>query len=81
MILFVANLQLAPGDVASIVKVNLFDSIGQSHDVDAEDVRLDICPRLQQVTFRLPDNLRAGVVVIKVKSRDQESNVGTIRIR
>ncbi len=81
VILFVANLQLAPGDVASIVKVNLFDSIGQSHDVDAEDVRLASVPDFMQVTFRLPNNLRAGVVVIKVKSRDLESNVGTIRIR
>ena len=81
VILFVSNLQLAPGDPASIVKVNLFDSIGQSHDVDAEDVRRASVPDFMQVTFRLPDNLRAGVVVIKVKSRDLESNVGTIRIR
>ena len=81
VILFVANLQLAPGDAASIVKVNLFDSIGQSHDVNAEDVRLASVPDFMQVTFRLPNNLRAGVVVIKVKSRDLESNVGTIRIR
>lgn len=81
VILFVANLQLAPADPASIVKVALFDSIGQSHEVNAEDVRLATVPDFMQVTFRLPDNLRAGVVVIKVKSRDQESNVGTIRIR
>ena len=81
VILFVANLQRAPGEPASIVKVNLFDSIGQGQDVDAEDVRLASVPDFMQVTFRLPDNLRAGVVVIKVKSRDQESNVGTIRIR
>lgn len=81
VILFVANLQRTPGDLASIVKVNLFDSIGQGHNVDAEDVRLASVPDFLQVTFRLPDNLRAGVVVIKVKSRDQESNVGTIRIR
>ncbi|HKY44439.1 MAG TPA: Calx-beta domain-containing protein [Pyrinomonadaceae bacterium] len=81
VILFIANLQQAPGDVASIVKVTLFDSIGQSHNVDAEDVRLASVPDFMQVIFRLPDNLRAGVVVIKVKSRDQESNVGTIRIR
>ena len=81
VILFVANLQLAPGDVASIVKVTLFDSIGQGHEVNAEDVRLASVPDFMQLTFRLPDNLRSGVVVIRVKSRDQESNIGTIRIR
>jgi hypothetical protein len=81
VILFVANLQRAPGDAASLVKVNLFDSIGQSIEVDAEDVRLASVPDFMQVTFRLPDNLRSGVVVVKVKSRDQESNVGTIRIK
>ena len=81
LIVFVANLQLSPGDVSSIVKVNLVDSLGQSHDVDAEDVRLASVPDFMQVTFRLPNNLAAGIVFIKVKSRDQESNVGTIRIR
>ena len=81
VMVFVANLQLAPGDVASIVKVNLLDSLGQSHDLDAVDVRQASVPEFTQVTFRLPDNLPAGVVVIKVKSRDQESNAGTIRIQ
>ncbi len=79
---FVANLQLAPGDVASSVKVNLFDSNGQSHDVDAEDMRMVPFGNFTQVTFRLPDNLRTGVCVVKVIGpHNQESNAGTIRIR
>jgi len=81
VIVFVANLQLAPGDTASIVKVNLFDEGGQSYDVDAEDVRAVPFSNFMQVTFRLPDNLRAGVTAIKVRSRAQESNPGTIRIQ
>ena len=81
VIVFVANLQLAPGDVASIVKVNLLDSNGQSHNVDAEDVRLASVPDFMQVTFRLPSNLPAGVSIVKVRSRDQESNGANIRIK
>ena len=78
----VANLQLAPEDVASSVKINLFDSSGQSHDVDAEDMRMLPLANFTQVTFRLPDNLRTGVCVIRVKGpHNQESNAGTIRIR
>ena len=80
--IFVANLQLAPGDVASSVKVNLFDSSGQSHDVDAEDMRILPVANFTQVTFRLPDSLRTGICVIKVRGpHNQESNTGTIRIR
>ena len=79
---FVANLQLAPEDVASSVKVNLFDSSGQSLDVDAEDMRMLPVANFTQVTFRLPDNLRTGVCVVKVRGpHNQESNAGTIRIR
>lgn len=81
VIVFVANLQLAPGDTASIVKVNLFDEGGQSYDVDAEDVRAVPFSNFMQVTFRLPDNLRAGITTIKVRSRAQESNPATIRIQ
>ena len=81
LLIFVANLQLAPGDVASIVKVNLLDSQGQSHEVNAEDLRQSSVPDFMQVTFRLPNNLPPGVVTIKVKSRDQESNTGTVRIK
>ncbi len=81
VILFVTNLQLAPTDTASAVTVNLFDSDGQSHNVVAEDLRVVPFSPFMQVTFRLPDNLRAGVCTVKVKAHDQESNAGTIRIK
>jgi large repetitive protein len=81
VIVFVTGLQLAPGDVSSSVTVNLVDSNGQSHDVAAEDVRLIPVDNFAQVKFRLPDALAAGICSIKVRSHDQESNVGTIRIQ
>jgi len=78
---FVANIQLAPGDAASSVIVNLFDTNGQSHDVTAEDMRAVPFSNFMQISFRLPDNLRSGVCVVKVKGpHNQESNAGTIRI-
>ena len=78
---FVTNLQLAPGDVASSVIVNLFDTNGQSHDVPAEDMRAVPFSNFMQISFRLPDNLRPGVCVVKLKGpHNQESNSGTIRI-
>ena len=78
---FVANIQLAPGDAASSVIVNLFDTNGQSHDVTAEDMRAVPFSNFMQISFRLPDNLRPGVCVVKVKGpHNQESNAGTIRI-
>jgi hypothetical protein len=79
--IFVSNLQLAPGDLPSTVKVNLLDSIGQSHDVDAEDLRPLPLTNFMQVTFRLPDNLHAGDCVVKVKAHNQESNSSRIRIK
>jgi hypothetical protein len=81
VIVFVTNLQLAPSDFASVVRVNLVDNLGQSFDVGAEDVRLLSVSNLMQVTFRLPDNLAPGVCNVKIKAHDQESNNGTIRIR
>jgi hypothetical protein len=81
VIVFVTNLQLAPGDLASVVRVNLVDNAGQSFDLGAEDVSLGSVPNLMQVTFRLPDNLAPGVCNVKIKAHDQESNNGTIRIR
>jgi hypothetical protein len=38
--LFVTNLQLAPTDVASSVKVRLTDSNSQNYEVGAEEVRV-----------------------------------------
>ena len=79
LIVFVTGLQQAPGDLPSSVKVDLFDEHGGSYEVGAEAVTP--LPNFTQVTFRLPDNLPAGVCTIKVKTHDQESNSGTIRIK
>jgi hypothetical protein len=78
---FVTNLQTAPGDVAATVRVNLVDKNGQSYDVGAEDVRSVPGFNFTQVTFRLPDNLPVGSCSLKIKSHDQESNTGTMRIK
>ena len=81
LIVFVTNLQQAAGDLPSSVKVNLLDANGQSYEIGAEDVRAVPLTSFTQVTFRLPDNLPAGVCTIKVKAHDQESNSATTRIR
>jgi Calx-beta domain-containing protein/VCBS repeat protein len=78
--LFVTNLQLAPTDVASSVKVRLTDSNNQNYEVGAEDVRVVPGTGFTQITFRLPDNLSVGTVNIKIVAHDQESNQGTFRI-
>jgi hypothetical protein len=76
---FVTNLQLAPTDVASSVKVRLTDSNSQNYEVGAEDVRVVPPFNFTQITFRLPNNVSAGTVSIKVVAHDQESNQGTFR--
>jgi len=81
VVVFVTNLQLAPNDVASIVKVNLVAGNGQIFDLEAQDVRMTPVSNLSQVTFRLPDNLAPGVCAIKIKAHNQESNQGNIRIQ
>lgn len=81
VLVFVSNLQLAPNDTASTVRINLVDSSGQTHDLGAEDVRVVPLFEFTQIKFRLPDNLPAGACTIKIKAHDQESNTGTIRIR
>ena len=78
---FVRNLQLAQGETASAVTVNLVDGNGQSFDVAAEDVRAVPLTDFVQVQFRLPDNLATGVCHVKIKAHNQESNQGTIRIK
>ena len=79
VIVFLANLQLGPGDSPSFV-VNLVDSNNQSFDVAAEDVRVLANPIFTQVIFRLPDNMASGTVQIKIKAHGQTSNTGTFRI-
>jgi hypothetical protein len=78
---FVTNLQLAPTDVASSVKVHLIDGNNQDYEFGAEDVRIVPVLNFMQITFRLPDNLHGGTVNIKIAAHDQESNQGTFRIR
>ena len=80
VILFVANLQLAQGEIASSVIVNLTGSNAQSYEMAAEDVRAVPGFIFTQVIFRLPDNLAPGACSIKVKAHGMESNSGTVRI-
>lgn len=77
---FVNNLQLAEGETASSITVNLVGSNNQNYEIAAERVRLVPALTFTQVTFRLPDNLAPGTCTIKVKAQGQESNSGTIRI-
>ena len=80
VIVFVMNLQLAQGETAASVIVNLTGSNNQIFDVPAEDVRVLPNVDFTQVIFRLPDNLSAGTCTIRIKAHGQVSNAGTIRI-
>jgi uncharacterized repeat protein (TIGR01451 family) len=80
VMVFVANLQLNPGDTPSVVVVNLIDGNNQSFDVPAEDVRLNSITGFAQVTFRLPDTLFPGTCTLTVKAHGHVTNSGTIRI-
>ncbi len=81
VMIFITNLQLAPGETSSSVVVNLIDSNNQSYDISAEDVRSVPNFDFTQVIFRLPNNLPVGTCTIKLKAHGQVSNAGTIRIR
>ncbi|HEX6188376.1 MAG TPA: peptidoglycan DD-metalloendopeptidase family protein [Pyrinomonadaceae bacterium] len=81
VVVFLSGFQLAPGETSSSVVVNLIDSLGQSFDVAAQDVRGVPNSPFTQVTFRLPTNLAIGTCTISAKARGQTSNSGTIRIR
>jgi PKD repeat protein len=81
VIIFVTNVQLAQGETASSVVVNLTDQNNQSYDIAAEDVRTVPNLSFTQIIFRLPDNLPNGTCVLKVKAHNQSSNIGTIRIK
>jgi hypothetical protein len=78
--LFATNLQLAQGEPASALTVNLVDSNGQTYDVAAEDVRAIPVSDFVQIKFRLPDNLASGVCNVKITLHGLESNQG-IRIQ
>lgn len=81
VIIFVANLQLAPGETSSSVLVNLIDNNNQSYEITAEDVRPLPNSTFTQVIFRLPNNPAVGTCTITIRAHDQISNSGTIRIR
>jgi hypothetical protein len=81
VLIFLDNFQLAPGETAASVVVNLIGSDNQSFDVAAEDVRLLPNSSISQVAFRLPNSLAIGECTLTVKARGQVSNAGIIRIR
>jgi hypothetical protein len=81
VVIFVANLQLLPGEPSSAVTVNLVDNNGQSFNVPAEDVRPVSTLGFVQITFRLPSNLAPGICTIRVLAHSDTSNTGTIRIK
>jgi hypothetical protein len=81
VVIFVANLELLPGEQASAVTINLIDANGQTHNIPAEDVRPVATLGFAQVIFRLPSNLAIGNCTIKVLAHSQMSNNGIIRIR
>lgn len=79
VLVFVKNLQLQAGETAAVVKVNLVDSSGHSHDIDAES--LIPLVEFSQLTFRLPDGLPPGECAVQIKAHGQVSNTGVIRIK
>ena len=81
LLIFVTNVNLAPGETPAAVVVNLVDSNNQSHDIAAENVWTGASSDFSQVTFRLPDTLPPGTCTIMVKLHGQFSNIGAIRIR
>jgi hypothetical protein len=81
VIVFVRNLQLAAGESASAVTVNLVDVNKQSFDVAAEVVRSAPNTDFVQVIFRVPTSIAAGKCALTIKAHSQTSNTGSIRIR
>jgi hypothetical protein len=81
VIVFVRNLQLAQGESASAVTVNLVDVNNQSLDVAAEVVRTVPNTDFVQVIFRVPTSIAAGKCALTIKAHSQTSNTGSIRIR
>lgn len=81
VVVFARNLQLAQGETASSVVVNLVDAASQNHDVPAEDVRAVPNTDFVQVIFRLPNNLAVGTCSVKIKAQTRTSNTGTMRIK
>jgi hypothetical protein len=81
VLIFVGNVQLAPGESPSAIVVNLVDSNNVTHDIAAENIWSGANADFSQITFRLPDTLPPGTCTVSVKLHGQVSNVGTIRIK
>jgi hypothetical protein len=81
VIVFVRNLQLAQGETASSIVVNLVDANNQNFDVAAEVVRSVPNADFVQVIFRVPTSIAAGRCAVTIKAHSQTSNTGSIRIR
>jgi len=81
VLIFVTNLQLAQGETAAAVNVNLIDSLNQTYNIPAQDVRSVPNQAFTQVTFRLPNNLPVGTCQIKVIAHGGASNTATLRIK
>ena len=81
ILIFVANLQLAQGEPASAVTVNLIDSNNTAYNIAALDVESVPNQTFSQVTFRLPNTLAVGTCQIKVVVHSQTSNTAVIRIK
>ncbi|HSL55717.1 MAG TPA: galactose oxidase-like domain-containing protein [Pyrinomonadaceae bacterium] len=79
--IFVSNLELAAGESASTVMVQLTDSSNSTHTISAEDVRRVPGFDFSQVVFRLPSSLPAGNCTIKLIAHGQTTNEAVIRIR
>jgi hypothetical protein len=77
--IFAKNLQLNQGETAADVEVILANG-SFTNTIFAEDVQPVANTDFVQVTFRLPDNLPAGICVVSVKVHGQFSNTGVIRI-
>jgi len=81
VLIFVTNLQLAQGETAAAVTINLIDSLNQTYNIPAQDVRSVPNQAFTQVTFRLPNNLPVGTCQIKVIAHAGDSNTATLRIK
>ncbi len=79
--IFVTNLELAAGEVASDVKVNLLDHDSHAFELDALSVLPLAGLGFAQVTFRLPDTIATGSCNVTVRWQNQATNTGIISIR
>lgn len=79
--LFVAYLQLAPGEPTSSVTVEARDSANNVYPLEVEDVRSMPNTTLTQVTVRLSENLPNGLLSVRVRFHERLTSAGTILIQ